>query len=447
MLARNSGGLCGSILRYCFDSSRRRLVRQQCAQLRKSRCRAGDVLDRRRRLLAERDQVRLVADGQAAEVADVLADGEAAVDVLAGQLARLERVVLLDQRGGLHLEGGLVVRGPPVVQVALAVVLRALVVEAVADLVADHRSDAAVVLGRVGVRAEERLLQDPGREADLVGAGVVVGVDGLRQHEPLVTVDRRPDLRQLPVGLERRTGRHVADQVVGAHGQLRVVAELVGVADLGPETVELVEGPLLGLLRHPVQVGDRVAVRRQQVRDQLVHQLLGARREVPGDVLLADRLADHALDQRHAALPAGPQLRGAGQGAAVEVEVGLDEVVGEVRRRRPQDAGQQPRLPVVDVELVQHRRQVLDVRRLADDDLGERRVRAAEVADVGVPVERRGQRRAARRRSSGCRSSGRRGSRCAPSGRRPGGCPSRGPSRPRPGRSRRTARRPARPAG
>ena len=38
---------------------------------------------------------------------------------------------------------------------------------------ADDRADAAVVLrgGRVG--AEERLLQDPGGEADLVGAGVV----------------------------------------------------------------------------------------------------------------------------------------------------------------------------------------------------------------------------------------------------------------------------------
>ena len=116
-----------------------------------------------------------------------------------------KRVVLLDQRLGLHLEGRLVVGGPPVVEVAGAVVLRALVVEAVADLVADDRADAAVVLGRVGVGAEERLLQDAGREADLVGAGVVVGVDGLRQHEPLVAVDRRADLGQLAVGLERAT--------------------------------------------------------------------------------------------------------------------------------------------------------------------------------------------------------------------------------------------------
>src|SRR4051794_21082849 len=95
------------------------------------------------------DEVRLVPDRQAAEVANVLPDGERAVDVLAGQGARLEAVVLLDQRLRLHLEGRLVGGGPPVVEVARAVVLRALVVEAVPDLVADDRADAAVVLRRV----------------------------------------------------------------------------------------------------------------------------------------------------------------------------------------------------------------------------------------------------------------------------------------------------------
>ena len=46
---------------------------------------------------AARDQVRRVADRQPAQVADVLADGELAVDVLARQGARLEGVVLRDE--------------------------------------------------------------------------------------------------------------------------------------------------------------------------------------------------------------------------------------------------------------------------------------------------------------------------------------------------------------
>src|SRR3712207_8985944 len=54
------------------------------------------------------------------------------------------------------LERRLVRRGPPLPEVAELVVLRALVVEPVPDLVADHRADAAVVLRGVGVGVEER---------------------------------------------------------------------------------------------------------------------------------------------------------------------------------------------------------------------------------------------------------------------------------------------------
>src|SRR5688572_27738106 len=82
------------------------------------------VLDARVAVLA--DQEGLVADGESAEVSDVLADGEGAVDALAGQGARLEAVVLLDEGAALDLEGLAIGLGPPVVEVAGAVVLRAL---------------------------------------------------------------------------------------------------------------------------------------------------------------------------------------------------------------------------------------------------------------------------------------------------------------------------------
>src|SRR5204863_129565 len=77
-------------------------------------------------------------------------------------------------------------------------------------------ADATVVLGRVGVGVEERPLEDAGGEADLVGARVVVGVDGLRQHEPLVTVHRGADLVQLPVVLESGCRLGVVPEVVWA---------------------------------------------------------------------------------------------------------------------------------------------------------------------------------------------------------------------------------------
>ena len=87
-----------------------------------------------------------------------------------------------------------VVLGPPVVEASLGVELRALVVEAVADLVADDDADGAVVHGVGGVEVERRRLQDSGGEDDLVEERVVVGVRGRRRHAPAAAVDRLADL-------------------------------------------------------------------------------------------------------------------------------------------------------------------------------------------------------------------------------------------------------------
>jgi hypothetical protein len=62
-------------------------------------------------------------------------------------------VELRDERRE-RIELGAVVVGPPVAQVAVAVELAALVVEAVPDLVADDGADAAVVDRVVGVASK-----------------------------------------------------------------------------------------------------------------------------------------------------------------------------------------------------------------------------------------------------------------------------------------------------
>lgn len=116
----------------------------------------------------ESERIGLESDVHTAQIADVLADGQRAVHmrglrrvirILFGELRRHELVVLVDELLGERLEIGLVLFGPPVVEFAVAVVLRALVVETVADLMADHRADAAVVRGILGIRVEERRLQ------------------------------------------------------------------------------------------------------------------------------------------------------------------------------------------------------------------------------------------------------------------------------------------------
>src|SRR5690606_7173374 len=98
--------------------------------------------DDRRLRAAERELVRFQGDAETAEVADVLTDGEGAVDVvLLTEAEGHECVVLRDESLRALLERGTVLVRPPVLQASVAVVAAALVVEAVADLVADDRAD------------------------------------------------------------------------------------------------------------------------------------------------------------------------------------------------------------------------------------------------------------------------------------------------------------------
>ena len=173
--------------------------------------------------------------------------------------------------------------------------------------------------------------------------------------------------------------------------QRGVVAEGRGVADLGVELLELVEGLLLGVLPHPVELVDRRAIGGDEVVDQLIHHLLRRRREVSRDVDRTDGLADRVLDEGDAALPALAQLRGAVEGAAVEVEVGLDEGLGEVGRRAAEDPRVQDVAPGLDRRLLQHRGEVLEEVGLHDDGRGQRLLVATERGDIGDPVEGRAQ--------------------------------------------------------
>ena len=161
-------------------------------------------------------------------------------------------VVLRAERFRPGLETGAVLVGPPVALDACGIRLAALVVEAVAHLVADHRADRAVVHRRIRVDVEERRLQDRGREHDLVEARVVVGVDRLRGHEPFVAVGLLADAGVLVVEVVLAHGKHVGHQVVRHDGDAAVVTPLARVADLGTERIELLVGLGLGRIAHPV---------------------------------------------------------------------------------------------------------------------------------------------------------------------------------------------------
>src|SRR6476469_3466771 len=156
---------------------------------------ARQTVDYRRLLAVQRHLIGLPRDPHAAKVPDVFPDRQRSVHMLVRNLLRRQAVVLIDQRPGPGFERLPVRCTPPVAEPAVTVVPGTLVVEAVAD----DRADRSVVGRIVAVGIEERILQDRSREHDLVHARVVVGVDRLGGHMPLIAVDRFADLVQLAV--------------------------------------------------------------------------------------------------------------------------------------------------------------------------------------------------------------------------------------------------------
>src|ERR1039458_3313708 len=94
-----------------------------------------EPIDGRRRLTGERQLVRLVGQCQTRVVGDILAESQLAVDVIA--VHRLVSVVLRDQCLGSSREFRMIFRREPIPQIAVRIVLTALIVEAMTDLVTD----------------------------------------------------------------------------------------------------------------------------------------------------------------------------------------------------------------------------------------------------------------------------------------------------------------------
>jgi hypothetical protein len=96
---------------------------------------------------------------------------------------------------------------PPVAHSALRVEVAAEAVEAVAQLVADHRAERPVLHGQVRLDVQQRGLQKAHGDDHLVGRGVVVRVDGVRHAQRL----RLPEgVLHVEVEVGAAAGNHVA---------------------------------------------------------------------------------------------------------------------------------------------------------------------------------------------------------------------------------------------
>ena len=246
---------------------------------------AGEPVDHRCFLAAERGVIRIVGRLKTGEIGDVLTQRQFALHVEAGE--RFVRVVLLGQCQPSFLELLAVGIGPPVAHRAGGIEFRTVIVEAVADLVADNGPDRAVVIGRVCLGVEERRLEDGGGEVQRVLHRQVDRVDQLRVHPPFALVERFAHLGKLLLVAQLFGRLDIGIGVVRVDLQRVVIGPFVGITDADFHGLDLLFGFGLGRGRHPV---DCINAFGKGVLDIVDHPLdfgLGRGGEVLIDIELA----------------------------------------------------------------------------------------------------------------------------------------------------------------
>src|SRR5947208_9255558 len=176
---------------------------------------AAEAGSPRRGLALERAPPGVVGHREARDVGDVLAQRLVAVDVDVGE--RAVGVELRDETLARGLEVREVALGPPVLQPPAGVEQRTLIVEAVADLVADDGAGGAVVHDGVALRVEVRRLQHRGRKVERIHRREIYRIDQLRIHDPLGAIDRGAELGEVVVQLEQLGALRVAERVAADH--------------------------------------------------------------------------------------------------------------------------------------------------------------------------------------------------------------------------------------
>src|SRR5690606_30178776 len=107
-----------------------------------------------------------VSDSHASEVGEILALGKMAV-YMHGIKHSVIVELINNHVGALHKirrVGG----GPPVLQIAVGIVLAPLIIESVGHLMTDDRTDSAIIHRIIRLVVEEGILEDACREHDLI---------------------------------------------------------------------------------------------------------------------------------------------------------------------------------------------------------------------------------------------------------------------------------------
>src|SRR5690606_36973533 len=277
----------------------------------------------------------VISDQQATEVSDIFSQSKLPLYVYA--LQWLISIILSYQFAGSFLEIFQILFLPPVLQIAIRIIPAALIIKTVGNLVADHCAYAAIIHSSICLVVVKRRLQNPGRENNLVPSRIIVSIDRLRGHKPLILINGFPQLADIV--FEPKVGS-VPDVFdirscfrISIHHQSTVILPFVRKTDLYVESSQLFQSFFLGHIGHPFQLPDPLSHRLDDIINHLLGFFLGFLRKILLGVELTNGFAHGAFRGSQHPLPSWSHLFGTLQLTAVKIKVGFDKVMAQIRSR------------------------------------------------------------------------------------------------------------------
>src|SRR5258708_31058685 len=203
----------------------------------------------RARLAFQRLLVSKISDLRSAQVANALAQNQFAVVMY----IFLDKVIveLARYASPASLKIFEISVCPPVTQSAQVVELRALIVKAVRDFVANNHPNGTIVHGIHSIEIKSRRLQNARREHDLIQQRIVVRVRSRRRHAPAAAIHKFANRIAIVLFRKLSSRNHILEERVAADRNMAIVLPLIGISNLAIERRDLRHRLFFGVVAHP----------------------------------------------------------------------------------------------------------------------------------------------------------------------------------------------------
>ena len=165
---------------------------------------------------------------------------------------------------------------PPIFHISISIILTPLIIKAVGHLMTNDNADCTIVECLVSLRIEERILENTCRETDFVGCGVIISIDRLRSHSPLVSINRLTRFICNFFIVRKLSACHyiVIETLLRVDCQTAIISPFIRITHFHIKAIKLCMCIGFGRIAHPCLCINTLTKTHLQILNEIHHHLL-----------------------------------------------------------------------------------------------------------------------------------------------------------------------------